>query len=147
MPSPLEDSPKFFSEPARHLIELGVIAVAEGKDYDDGWAGKFDEPIIVQAGINLIDMEAKLLQSFRDQEVDGQGKAVERLLLLPLQGGTRLRQILSWKLAEKYPEDVESLSYFSGSTKSSYGVLAVDCAIEGGDPTPEKRAVERTIDG
>jgi hypothetical protein len=112
--------PVFLQGCYKTLIEVGVAALSTaGKD-----KAVFDEPMMVQAGINYFSIEQTMAENLAAQEDGGQGAAFEKLMLPAIQ--KRLPDILREQL--QAPGDI--LKDFWVSSRSSYGVLALDCKTD-----------------
>jgi hypothetical protein len=79
--------PSLISVHTKELIEVGVAAVnttqgaAPGRDF----IGVLDEPIIIQAALNLFNLDTMVQRNLQLQEPEGQGDAFEKLMLPALQ--------------------------------------------------------------
>eukprot|EP00978_Attheya_sp_CCMP212_P019009 scaffold52711_cov63-Attheya_sp.AAC.2 len=112
--------PVFLQGCHKTLIEVGVAALSTaGED-----KVVFDEPMMVQAGINYFSIEQTMADNLAAQEDGGQGAAFEKLMLPAIQ--KRLPDILREQL--QAPGDI--LKDFWVSSRSSYGVLALDCKTD-----------------
>jgi hypothetical protein len=112
--------PVFLQGCYKTLIEVGVAALSTpGED-----KAVFDEPMMVQAGINYFSIEQTVAENLAAQEDGGQGAAFEKLMLPAIQ--KRLPAILREQL--QAPGDI--LKDFWVSSRSSYGVLALDCKTD-----------------
>mmetsp|Transcript_14173 Transcript_14173/g.25693 ORF Transcript_14173/g.25693 Transcript_14173/m.25693 type:complete len:575 (-) Transcript_14173:72-1796(-) len=114
----------FTNDVAKILIENGVAAVCETDRHGTMIKGHFDEPIVVQSGINFFDLGKQLQENLVKQEEGGLGEAFERLLLPGLlMQRKRLHEFV--KLHLKGSEAL-ALEAYAVSTRSAYGVLCVD---------------------
>jgi len=101
----------------KRLIEVGVAALRK----TGAIHAILDEPIIIEAGINFFSLDDATLDNMNAQEDDGQGTAFEKVILPAIQ--RKFVEVLSAQLGE----DGRVLREYSVPSKSSYGVLAVQC--------------------
>ena len=110
--------PVYLNKHTRMLIEIGVAAVvSNGKNENEA---VLDEPIMIQAGINFFTLETAAEENLSYSEAGGQGIAFEKLMLPAIQ--KRLRSLLKKQHASE-----TDLQDFFVSSRSAYGILAVDC--------------------
>jgi len=109
--------PCFVLQHYRLLIEVGVAALCTvGED-----KAILDEPLMIQAGINLFSVEKAMVENMAAQENGGLGEAFEKLMLPAIQ--KRFPDILQEQLNSKGGV----LKNYWVSPRSSYGVLALNC--------------------
>jgi hypothetical protein len=114
--------PSYLERHTKGLIEIGVAAVSVERTERGNFSGVLDEPILIQAGINFFNLERLLLSHFCDQERSGQGEGFGKLMLPAFQHRERLPNILKKQLGTGH-----GFEGYLVSSRSSYGVLALDC--------------------
>jgi hypothetical protein len=126
--------PSLISVHTKELIEIGVAAVSatQGAPPDCDFIGVLDEPIIIQAALNLFKLDTMVQRNLQQQEPGGQGEAFEKLMLPALQ--RHAQDLLKSQLGNN--DDGIQFGSYDVSSKSSYGVLALDC----------KTAPEKTVE-
>jgi len=116
--------PTYLREEPKRLIEIGVAALSPQKERED-YVGVLNEPIVVQAGINYCNLDYALQDHILQQEAGGQGEGFEQMMLPGIQ--KNLEGLVKRQLKNQYGFDKFFDSSYSVSSRSSYGVLAVDC--------------------
>jgi hypothetical protein len=114
--------PSYLEKHTKWLIEIGVAAVSVEQSARNNFVGVLDEPIVIQAGINFFNLERNLQNHLRDQEGSVQGEGLEKLMLPAFQHRERLPNILKKQLGTDH-----CFEGYLVSSRSSYGVLALDC--------------------
>lgn len=118
----------FKKETSQRIIQYGVGAVKFVDNTDLHVTGFLDEPIIVEAGINVFRIDNQLRDNLRRQ-TSGQGHAFERLLLPAfLRDGGTMRDLANAQANAQQQALLGNIfwSKLSNGTRSSYGVLSVD---------------------
>ena len=118
----------FKDQKARFLIENGIAAVSTEKATKFAMSGAFDEPIIIEAGVQFFGgVDNAVLNNLINQTKSGRGEAFELLVLAGLRmDKNRFQNFLQSNLEKCVsPDNLNEWKAFHPPMKSAYGVLCL----------------------